>query len=350
MTNLLTRRHLLSLAMASTLIPLVARADNVTALPYDVANLGAPDHDLEKKVTELAIAAGLTKVGFAAIDLVKGKTAFVREGELFPMLAMAHLPIAVAYLQMVEQGKANLNRFVKLGSADISPGRSPLAKRLRVKPTNFTARQLIEHMLLNSDSTAADALLKLGGGPGKFQDVLNRIGGLEGLRLDRYERALQPDVMGLAASPDYADPAKFDAAIAALSPEKQKQAIDRFLKDPRDTASPRAIVSLYFKLMSGHLLELQHTSFLLDLMRRSKTGADRLSAGMLPGWTMAHRGGQTRTVQGSIASFNDSGLATYKSGKMKIAIAMFVEGATLGTAELARFHSAVAKLVLTSWS
>ncbi|MEQ1755024.1 MAG: serine hydrolase [Micropepsaceae bacterium] len=350
MTIPISRRQLLSLAMASALIPSAARADTVGALPFDVANLGAPDHDLERKVSELAQAAGLARVGFAAVDLVKGRTAFLREGELFPMQSLSHLPIAVAYMQMVEQGSANLNKIVRLSDADISPGRSPLAKRLRAKSTNFTARQLIEHMLLNGDNTATDALLKLGGGPELFQAELKKIGGLEGLRIDRYERVRQAEAVGLSPSTDYADAAKFDAAIMGLGEDKQKQAIDRFLRDPRDTTSPRAIVSLYFKMMSGHLLELQHTAFLLELMRRSKTGADRLNAGMLPGWTLAHRGGQSRTIQGAIAAFNDSGLATYKSGTRKIAIVVFVEGATLGATELARFQSAVARLVLGSWA
>lgn len=348
---MLPRRQVLVAAVSVALWPLAAKAAPATvgANPQDVANLGTPDHALETKIADLAKAAGLDDVGFAAVDLVKGRTAFLRESELFPMQAVSRLPIAIAFMRMVERGKASLNQKIRLTFADIAPGRSPVAVRLRVRPTNFTARQLIEHMLLNSDNTATDALLRLGGGPEKFQQELNRLGGLEGLRIDRYERDLQPESVGLHANATYADAAKFDEAFEALGAEKQTAALDRYLADPRDTSSPRALALLYFKLLSGHVLELQHTDVLLSLMRRTKTGIDRLNAGMLQGWTLAHRGGQSRTIQGISAVFHDSGLATSKSGN-RIVLVVMIKRAAMGAADLARFHSAVARIVLNNWT
>ena len=86
----------------------------------------------------------------------------------------------------------------------------------------------------------------------------------------------------------------------------------------------------------------------LDLMRRTKTGEDRLKGGMLPGWQFAHRGGMSRTVLGTTGVFNDAGLATNKKGE-KIAIVLFIEGATMAVDELARFHRATARAVLQAW-
>ena len=355
MSSAISRRQLLALITALITAPIpaltltaLARAADIGGAPQDIANLGAPDAALEKKIADLALGIGLNRVGFAAVDLANGRTAFLREGELFPMQSLCKLPIAIAFMYQVEQGKANLNRKVRLTAADIVPGRSPLAARLRAKPTNFTAQQLIEHMLLNSDNTATDALMKLAGGPAKIQAVLKKIDGLDGLRIDRYERDLQPEAVGLRANANYADPEKFDAAIASLGARKQRAALQRFIADPRDSTSPRAFALLYFKLLSGHLLDMQHATFLLDLMRRTKTGADRLNAGMPPGWTFAHRGGQSKTIQGISAAFNDSGLATHRKGA-KIVIVLLVEGATLETARLADFHRAVAGEVLEAW-
>ena len=350
MTFNLQRRELLAAAAALAVSTGVRQALAATgAVPQDIANLGAPDLKLEDKIASLAKEAGLTKIGFAAVDLVKGKTAFVRGGELFPMQSICKLPIAIAYLKMVENGSASLNNKVRLTAADIAPGRSPLAERLRKKPTQFTARQLIEHVLLNSDNTATDALIKLSGGPAKIQAVLKTLDNLDGLRIDRYERDLQPQAVGLTPNAIYADPAAFDAAIASLGEEKQRQATERFLRDARDQASPRAIASLLFKLMSGHLLELRHVTFVLELMRRTKTGIDRLNGGMLPGWTFAHRGGQSRTIAGITTVFNDAGLATSKRGG-KIIIVLFVAGATMSPSALAQFHRAIARAVLNEWA
>ena len=173
MGAILSRRSMLTTAAAFALAQAVARAaDELPPLAQDVAALGAPDPSLEAKIAGLANEAGLTKVGFAAVDLAKGRTAFVRGGELFPMQSIYKLPIAVAFLRMVQRGEARLETKVQLTAADVAPGNSPMSGRLRQKPTTFTARQLLDHMLLNSDNTAADALIKLGGGPEKIQATI----------------------------------------------------------------------------------------------------------------------------------------------------------------------------------
>ena len=240
-----TRRHALFTLTAAAFLAAPATAMGATgAIPQDVANLGAPDRALEARLAKLADALGASKVGIAVLDLVNGRTAFLREGELFPMQGVSALPIAIAFLRLAEQGRVKLNAFVQLTSADIAPGRSPMAAKLRRKPVRYTARQLIEHMLLNGDNTATDALLRLAGGPAPIQKELLRAGYLEGIRIDRYERDIQPAVFGLKPNATFADPAAFDAAIIARSAEAQRKALERYLQDSNDTASPRAMASL----------------------------------------------------------------------------------------------------------
>jgi beta-lactamase class A len=344
---MLKRRDVLLGAAALTLGAGAAQADTLPAIAQDVAALGAPDAALEAKIVALAGEAGLARIGFAAIDITKGRTAFVRGGELFPMQSVHNLPIAIAYLRMAQDGAKRLDTRVRLTEADIAPGRSPLADRLRRKPTVFTARQLLDHMLLNSDNTATDALIRLAGGPDKLNAVVKTFA-VDGLRIDRYERDLQLQSLGLEPQKSFADPAALDAALAALGEAKQKEALARYLRDPRDTASPRAIATLIVKLVGGHLIQPRFAMIVLDLMRRTKTGEDRLKGGMTQGWTFARRGGTSRTVAGATAVFNDAGLATHKNGA-KIAIALFIEGATLPADELARFHRATARAVLQAW-
>ena len=103
------RRSILLGAATLALTPIIARAaEKPPAFAQDVANLGAPDTVLESKITGLANEAGLAHVGFAAVDIVKGRTAFVRGGELFKMQGVSKLPIAVAILRRVQQGVAHL--------------------------------------------------------------------------------------------------------------------------------------------------------------------------------------------------------------------------------------------------
>jgi beta-lactamase class A len=342
----LDRRDVLLGALGALGAGVTRAAETPPPIAQDVALLGAPDAGLEAKIAALAGEAGL-RIGFAAVDLVKGRTAFVRGGELFAMAGVRHLPIAVGFLRLVQSGRARLETRVRLTAGDIAPGRSPLAERLRRRTTVFTARQLVEHTLLNGDTTAADALMRLVGGPEKIQAAI-RTFAIDGLRVDRYAREMEPQALGLAPSPAYVNPAALDKAFAALGPAKQKEALERYVRDPRDTASPRAIATLFFKLLGGHLVQPRFAMMALEAMRRSKTGDDRLEGGMLPGWSFAHRGGTSRTILGTTGVFNDAGLATNKAGA-KIAIVLFIEGATLAPDELARFHRATARAVLQAW-
>jgi len=344
----LDRRNLLLGAAAVTLAARLAHAAESSqgAIAQDVALLGAPDVELENKIEALANEAGLY-AGFAAVDIVKGRTAFVRGGELFPMQGVYTLPIAVAFLRMIQSGGARFDAKARLTAADVAPGHSPLAGRLRTKPTTFTAGQLLEHMLLNGDNTATDALLKLAGGPDKIQATIKSFG-IDGLRVDRYEREQQPQALGLDPSPSYADFKVLEAASAALGEAKQKEALDRYLRDRRDTASPRAIATLIVKVMSSHLIQPRLTMLLFDLMRRTKMDEDRLRGGMPSGWTFAHRSGNSLTIQGTTPAFNDAGLATNKKGA-KIAIVLFIKNATLSVSELAQFHRAASRAVITAW-
>lgn len=318
----LDRRSILIGAAALALAPLARAADPHGAIAQDVANLGAPDATLEAKIEALAAHAGLSKIGFAAIDMDKGRTAFVRGGELFPMEGLNKLPIAVAFLKLVQDGAARLDARIFLKASDIVPGRSPIADRLRKRRTRFTARQLIEHMLLNGDTTATDALIARAGGIKGIQAALKRLK-LEGVRVDRTERQLAAD----AAAPT----------------------LDRYLADTRDSTSARAFASLVVRLAAGNLLQPRFSKLVLDLMQRTKSGDDRLKAGMLKGWTFAHRAGLARSVEGVVPAFHDAGLATSRSSA-KIALVLCVERANLAPAELAKFHAAAARAVLEAWA
>jgi beta-lactamase class A len=146
------------------------------------------------------------------------------------------------------------------------------------------------------------------------------------LRIDRTERELARDAAKLA----------------------DQSALDHYLADARDTASPRALAGLIVKLAAGHLIQPRLTLIALDLMRRTKSGDDRMKSGMLPGWTFAHRAGTARGVEGTMVTFHDMGLATSKKD-VNIALSLLVERATLSPAALAQFHRAVARAVLEAW-
>ena len=350
MKTQLTRRHMLGSVLAAGCAPLLARPTFAASAlpPQDIAALGAPDRALEARLRALAAGMGQARIGIAALDLEAGRQAFVNGGEMFALQSIRTLPVATAILHLVEKGELDLEHMVRLTKADIAPGRSPLAARLHAAPVQFTIRQLLDHMLLNADGTATDALLRLAGGPTRIPVLLTRAGLKETIRVDRYERDLQPAVFGLKPDPAFGDPKRFVDGIMSIDTQARRRAQLRFLQDPRDTASPRAIVALYAALAQGHLLGRRNAALILDLLQRSKTGVDRLTAGAGKDWRMAHRSGQTRTIENFTAVFSDSGIATSRGGS-RIAMAVFMEAASRPIGDLNAFQQQVARSVISAW-
>ena len=344
-------RRLLMLGGASlALAPNLARAADIAppAVAQDIAGLGQIDEPLQARIAALANEAGLPRIGFAAADITKGRAAFVRPGELFPLQSIAKLPIAVAALHRVQARELLLDRATTLTRANIAPGLSPLADTLRRGPMRITARRLLEAMIVNSDNTAADALTRLNGGPEGVEKTLKLLD-IDGMRIDRFERDLQVEALGLSPPFDLAAPDALARALDELDVLEQKKALDRYMKDQRDTGSARGFVKLMVRLSDGRMIQPRYVDMLLDWMRRTKTGNDRLRSGFPQGWTVAHRSGTSATVTGVTAAFNDVAYAVGPKGQ-RIALALFISGATGSAADLALFNKAAARAVYEAWS
>lgn len=350
MTVQLDRRLLMLAGASFALTPAATRADDIAppAVAQDIADLGQIDEPLQARIAALATEAGLPRVGFAAADIAKGRAAFVRPGELFPLQSVSKLPIAVAVLHKAQMHELQLERPVTLSRAQIAPGLSPIADTLRRAPLRTTARRLLEAMLVESDNTAADALTHIAGGPEAVQGKLKQLN-IDGMRIDRLERDLQLEALGLTPPIDFAKADALAQALDQLDALEQKKALDRYLKDQRDTGNPRGFVKLIVRLTDGRMLQPRYVAMLLDWMKRSKTGNDRLRSGFPQGWIVAHRSGTSATVAGVTAAFNDVAYAMGPKGQ-RIALALFISGASGSAKDLALFHKAAARAVYEAWS
>ena len=105
----------------------------------------------------------------------------VNGDERFPMASVVKLPIALEVLKQVAERKLTLDRAVWLDESDIRPC-CTLERRHPKGGTSRTVKELLELSLVESDNTAADALLKLAGGAGVVQRRLRAMG------FSRYQR------------------------------------------------------------------------------------------------------------------------------------------------------------------
>ena len=147
-------------------------------------------------------------------------------------------------------------------------------------------------MIVDGDNTAADLLLRLVGGPEVVTAQLEEAG-LSGIRVDRSEAELAFDTFGATPPPRASwSPKTLDAAFAAVPEEKRREAFDRFLEDPRDTATADALVLLLRDAQQGRRLSPEsRVRGSSSSWRNRATGPARIRGALPPGTPVAHRTG-----------------------------------------------------------
>jgi beta-lactamase class A len=119
----------------------------------------------------------------------------------------------------------------------------------------------------------------------------------------------------------------------------------RFSADPRDEASPAALVELLARLEAGSLLDPPHTARLQQLLRETKTGPRSLRAGLPPTVQLAHKTGQIGSQEGFTVAVNDVGVVSGQG--RRIAVAVLVSDAD---APVARCEDAIAEVARRVWA
>jgi beta-lactamase class A len=156
-------------------------------------------------------------------------------------------------------------------------------------------------------------LLRTVGGP----DAVRRFIAAKDLGSIRFgpgERLLQSGTAGLKWQQAYSVGYAFQQARAALPDATRKAAMDNYLANPVDGASPSAIARALTRLARGTLLSPQSTDYILDVMSRTHSGPKRLKAGLPSGWKFLHKTGTGQDYKGMTAGYNDIGIATAPDG------------------------------------
>jgi len=158
-----------------------------------------------------------------------------------------------------------LDRVITIEPKDFSPGWSPLRDAAKGKPIVMTIEQLAEQMVRVSDNTACDALLRIV----TPQAVTRRMQelGVKDVRVDRQERDIAAEL-------------------------KQPGGVDRYMIDARDTSTPDAMLALFIAIAQRRdgLSPVLHDK-LVRWMTETKTGPNRIKAGVPKGTVVAHKTG-----------------------------------------------------------
>ena len=271
------------------------------------------------------------RVGVALIHLESGATIDVRGDERFPMASVVKLPMAIEVLKQVAGRTLMLDRAVWLAPSDIRPC-CTLERRHPNGGVSRTVRELLELAIIESDNTAADALLKLVGGPDVVERRMRAMR-FQDINVDRYEGQLLLDMAGVtnAPPPDEWTVQLQRELVAYVDKDSLNAGRARYLIDDRDTATPSEMARLLGRLQLGDLLPRAETDLLLSLMQQTKTGSRRIKGRLPPDTIIAHKTGTTAIV------INDAGIITLPPGSTiggHIALAIFVaDGSSIGAME-----------------
>ncbi|WP_227340230.1 class A beta-lactamase [Sphingopyxis sp. P8] len=250
-----------------------------------------------------------------AVQRIDGEWALAQRGdELFPQQSVSKLWVAMTALDAVDQGRVRLDQSVRIGPEDLTLFYQPLASTVRAQGSvTMTVRELIETAITRSDNTANDSLLRTVGGPEAVRRFIAKKD-LGAIRFGPGERLLQSGTAGLNWQQAYSVGRAFEQARATLPDATRKAAMDAYLADPVDGASPAAIASALTRLARGNLLSPESTEYLLDVMSRTRSGPQRLKAGLPAGWKFGHKTGTGQNYKGMTAGYNDIGIATAPDG------------------------------------
>lgn len=267
--------------------------------------------DLRQQM-ELISREARGRVGAAVMLLETGEGFELSGGESFPMQSVYKLPIGMALLRRVDEGEIKLDGRVRVEQSDLVPAGiySPIRDKYPRGGADLSVGELLRAMLVESDGTASDILLRLDGGPARVNRFLRGLG-VSGVVVSTTEKAM---------------------------------AADRRVQY-RNHATPRAILKLLRAAQEGRGLSAASHALLLQLMTECATGPHRIK-GLLPAGTkVAHKTGTSDTAGGVTAATNDVGIITLPDGR-HLAVAVFVSDSR---ADEQRREGVIAKIARAAW-
>lgn len=235
----IVRRRTLLTAM---IVAPLARPGRAVAAEHNLADLAAR---LERQVGGyLGVAHFVPRTG-----MLRGH----RLDQRFPMCSTFKLLACAGILARVDKGRDHLDARVAIREADLVE-HAPVTGR-HVGGT-MTVADLCAAAVRESDNVAANLLLRRLGGPGGVTGYARSLG--DGVtRLDRWEPDLNTALPG----------------------------------DPRDTTTPAAMARLAGRILEGDALLARSRMVLRRWMVETRTGLNRIRAGLPDSWTAGDKTG-----------------------------------------------------------
>src|SRR5262245_1842192 len=312
----LRRRALILSAAISLAGPTCARAT-------------ASKPQLHAELRRIAAATG-GRMGVSALGVKWGERVQLDSGVRYPMASTFKVPVAMTLLDQVDRHARSLAEAIEISPGDLSPGSGEINKSMFDDSSSraTTLGELLEAMLLVSDNTATDHVMARVGGPPAVTAHLRALG-VSDIALSRPAAQLVADSWGFALPSAGQRNRRTLVRLQNGTPQAvREKAAATFLEDPRDTATPDAMVTLLAALVAGKALGNASTALLLDTMARCRTGPGRIKGQLPRGLPVAHKTGTLKHI-----TTNDVGIVTLPHAGGPLIVAIYLTASPQPLAE-----------------
>jgi beta-lactamase class A len=282
---MITRRRLLPLILAAA-----------SATPARAASAQRALKELHKRLGG--------RLGVHVLDSQSGKRLAYDDESRYAMASTFKLPLAAALLWQVDRGAFPLTHNLAIGREDVIANSPAVEEKLAAGASAMSIADLCAAAVVRSDNAAANVLLRGLGGPAAFTQFMRSIDDRH-TRLDRIEPTLNNNQPG----------------------------------DARDTTTPRAMVDSLLKIFTQGVLSLGSRALLIEWTTASRTGLERVRAGLPKSWTAGDK-----TGTGQNGAVNDL-VITYPPERRPIFIAVYMSESALPLEQLNAAHAEIGGIV-----
>jgi beta-lactamase class A len=340
------RTSIITLAVLSTLLTVwLALLAHTAAGAERLDPSAAWPEALRERLAEVDQAyAG--EIGVYVKDLGSGAELSFRGDEYWYLASGIKVPVAVEIMRSIERGELSLDTEIALEASDYVDGAGPTA--LSPPGSLFSVRFLLEHMLIYSDNTASDILIRTVGvervnrlaqelAPEGFGHITT----LADVRRHAYSRLHDAafkltgrDFLTLREQRDEGRRLETLASLLEVTPaafamRDLDSAFDAYYATELNAGRLTSYGRLLEVLADGRALSAESTAYLMSVLRRTATGERRIKAGLPASASFAHKTGTQRSRA------CDLGIASVQEGERRLVIAACTRG-NLSVAESER--------------
>ncbi|CAN5568356.1 N/A [soil metagenome] len=273
------------------------------------------DAQLQTELAKIAEAAK-GRVGVGAILVETGDAAFLDRTGHYPMQSVYKLPIAMAVLKMVDDGKVRIDQEISITPDDfVRQGFHSPIRNTNPQGTVLPLAEILRFSISERDGTASDVLLDQAGGPDALMSYLKGIG-VNDLIVADSEKSISKD----------------------------------WETQYRNWSTPEASVRLLRAVHERRAgLSEQTNNLLIKVMTETQTGERRIKRGLPEGAILAHKTGTGGTEKGITGATNDIGIITLPDGR-HILLAIYVSDSPANGAVREKVIADIAKAVVEKWA